>query len=102
MIVLMLAVFLLAFWGIDRRSIWLDEAYSVLVASQKFDGIIASLKNDTGPPLYYFILSVWIQIFGIGEFAVRSLSGVFYLLSLGAIYILGKSLYKDKITGLIC
>ena len=56
-----------------------------------------ALKADVHPPLYFQILYVWIRLFGPGERAVRSLSGWFYLLSVFALYRLGRELYGSKI-----
>ena len=55
------------------------------------------LKADVHPPLYFQILSVWIQLFGTGERTVRSLSGLFYLLSGFAVFGIGRELYGSKI-----
>lgn len=100
-VILILAIALFSFFGISGKSIWLDEACSVHIASHNFKGIIANLKNEGDPPFYYLLLALWTRAFGIDEFAVRSLSGTCYILSLLAVYLLGKSLY-DKKTGLLC
>ena len=88
-----------AFYG-AVKSLWLDEAYSVFVSGQSFSGIVAELYNDTHPPLYYLLLSIWMKIFGTGELAVRALSGTFYLLSVTAIYLAGRAVYEHQ-TGLL-
>lgn len=100
-IVSILAMTFFSFFGISSKSIWLDEACSVQGASYNFKGIIANLKNEGDWPFYCLLLALWIRVLGISEFAVRSLSAIFYILSLLAIYLLGKSLY-DKRTGLLC
>ena len=99
-IISLLATLLFIFFEINW-SLWLDEAYSVLLADRNFDEIIPTMENDSTPPFYYLVLAVWIRIFGIDPIAVRSLSGIFYVLCLIAIYKLGKSVY-DKKTGLLC
>ncbi len=97
-----LAIALFSFFGINR-SIWLDEACSVFVAGHDFEGIIREAKiEELSPPLYFLFLAVWIRIFGISELAIRSLSAIFYILSLAAVYALGKSIYNDRKTGLLC
>lgn len=88
------------FFGVDK-SIWLDEAYSVYLAKKDFVDIVQELKVDAGPPLYYFMLSTWVRIFGISELAVRSLSITYYLLSIIGIYYLAKMIYKKPQTALI-
>jgi uncharacterized membrane protein len=99
-IISILAIALFSFFGLDN-SIFVDEAYSVYVASHNFEDIIENLKNDNGPPLYYFLLAIWIKAFGTSEFVIRSLSSIFYILSIIFVYVLGKSFY-DKKTGLLC
>lgn len=96
-----LAMALFPFFGINR-SLWLDEAFGVFTASHDFEGIIRAVKSDASPPLYYLLLAVWIWVFGISELAVRSLSAIFYMLSLAAVYVSGKSIYNDRKTGLLC
>ena len=60
--------------GLTRHPIWLDEAYSIAVARQPLLAIAPSLADETGPPLYYLLLHVWIDLFGEGQTAVRLLS----------------------------
>jgi len=60
-----------------------------------------TLKADVHPPLYYQFLYVWVRLFGAGERAVRSLSGLFYVLSVFAVYGLGRALYGSK-TAFLC
>ncbi|KAF0248264.1 MAG: hypothetical protein FD167_2335, partial [bacterium] len=100
--IFLLTIPLFAFFGISR-SFWLDEAYSYfLAASGNFSQIVDAVKNTAGPPFYYFILAIWMKIFGISETSIRSLSSVFYILSLPAVYYLGKIVYKNKRTAFIC
>ncbi|HHT9124907.1 MAG TPA: glycosyltransferase family 39 protein [Candidatus Brocadiia bacterium] len=96
-----LAVALFSFFNIDR-SIWFDEAHSVLLTSHDHEGIINAVKKISHPPLYHLFLALWTRAFGMSELAVRSPSSIFYILSLVAIYVLGKSIYNDKRTGLLC
>ena len=62
---------------------------------------MAALKADVHPPLYFEILHLWIRLFGTSERAVRSLSALFYLLSVFAVYGIGRELYGTK-TALLC
>ena len=78
-----------------------DEVWSVKAASLNYASEMAFLKADVHPPLYYQILHVWVRLFGTGERAVRSLSALFYLLSVYALYGLGRALYGNK-TALLC
>lgn len=78
-----------------------DEVWSVKAASLDFSSEMEVLKADVHPPLYYQFLYLWIRLFGTGERAVRSLSGLFYIFSVLAVYGLGRGLYGDK-TAFLC
>jgi uncharacterized membrane protein len=78
-----------------------DEVWSIKAASLNFSSEVAALKADVHPPLYFQILHWWIHLFGTGERAVRSLSGLFYILSVFAVYGIGRELYGTK-TALLC
>ncbi|MFC1566984.1 tetratricopeptide repeat protein [bacterium] len=85
-----------------NQNIWLDEAYSVLVADKRMENIIKELTTDTSPPFYYILFSVWIKLFGIKEFAIQAFSGLSYLCSLLGVYLFSKHIYKNQKTALIC
>src|SRR5229473_7337335 len=53
-----------------------DEVWSIKAASLNSSAEMAALKADVHPPLYFLILHAWIRLFGTGERAVRSLSGL--------------------------
>jgi 4-amino-4-deoxy-L-arabinose transferase-like glycosyltransferase len=63
-------------------ALWLDEVLSVNIARLPLSQLHAALRHDGAPPLYYALLHVWIQLFGTGDAAVRSLSAVFSIVSL--------------------
>jgi len=63
---------------------WRDEAFSYFMAKKNIIEMIFLTAKDFNPPLYYFILHFWINIFGSSEIALRSLSIIFYW---GTIYV---------------
>jgi hypothetical protein len=80
-----------------NRSFWFDECCSVEIAGASWTGIIENLKaNAHTPPLYYFLLKIWMTLFGANEAGARTLSALFYLFSLAALYLLGKALFDRK------
>src|SRR3972149_237285 len=100
-LVLSSSTLLFSFFGITR-SFWFDECCSVEISNASWTGIIENLKaNAHTPPLYYFLLKPWMALFGANEASARSLSAVFYLLSILATGLLGKTLYNQK-TALLC
>jgi hypothetical protein len=78
-----------------------DEVWSIKTAGLNYNAGMTALKADVHPPLYFLILHSWIRLFGTGERAIRSLSGLFYLLSVFAVFGIGRGLYGTK-TGLLC
>ena len=73
-----------------RSSLWLDEALTVNYASLPLSELPDALKHDGHPPLFYALLHGWMNLFGSSDVAVRALSGVFGLLTLPLIWILGR------------
>jgi hypothetical protein len=81
------------------RPVWLDEANSVLIAKAGFTGIVDGLSRDNNFPLYYFVLSVWMRVFGDSEVALRSLSAIFYLGGCAATFVLARQLTGESRRG---
>jgi hypothetical protein len=75
----------LRFW--TTSELWLDEALTVNIARLPLSDIPDALRQDGAPPLYYFLLHFWMQVFGNGDFAARSLSGVFGIVALPLVWL---------------
>ena len=83
-----------------NRSLWIDEVYSISMrGSMSFVEIITT-TTDPHPPLYYLTLHTWMLLFGDSPIAARSLSLLFGIASIAAVYFLAHELY-DQQTGLI-
>ncbi len=78
------------------RSIWLDEANSISIASANLPGIIERLKVDNNFPVYYIILHFWMMLFGDSEAAVRLLSGICYAGATATVYFGAQRLFHDR------
>jgi uncharacterized membrane protein len=72
------------------EGIWRDEAFSYLLAKHSFIEIIFLTVKDFNPPLYYFLLHIWMSLFGNSEIAMRSLSLFFYVIGVFCMYELFK------------
>ena len=82
---------------LNSKSFWLDEIVSLEIAKK---GIIESwqyLKWENNPPLHYWLLHFWIKLFNTSEIALRLSSVLFGVLSILAIYLLGKKLANQKV-----
>ena len=75
---------------LTRSPLWLDEALSVNIASLPLGEIGDALRRDGHPPLYYWMLHGWMELLGTGDAAVRSMSGLFGVLSLPLAYEAGR------------
>jgi uncharacterized membrane protein len=90
----------LRLYALAGRSLWIDEGASVAFATLPWRSFLKVLWSYQGNmAFYYFLLHGWIHL-GDSESAVRSLSVLFGVLTIPAIYLLGKSLF-DRETGLI-
>lgn len=72
--------------------LWLDEALTVNIARLPLRAIPEALRHDGAPPFYYAVLHVWMRVFGDGELAVRSLSGVMALIAVPLAWLAGRRL----------
>jgi hypothetical protein len=79
-------------WGIGERGLWLDEAFSVLYTRLSWADVIELRRSGTNPPLYHFLLSIWVSVFGDSERAVRSLSALCGVAAVAAIIPLARRL----------
>lgn len=69
---------------LSTRSIFYDDAFSYFLSKQSWQAIISGTAADTMPPLYYFLLHIWLQVNdGIGWLRFLSV-----LLTLGGIFLL--------------
>jgi len=75
---------------VTLSELWLDEALSVNVARLPLGDIPDWLRHDGAPPLYYFMLHVWTDVFGTGNLAVRSLSGILSVVTLVPMWFAGR------------
>ncbi len=75
-----------------QSDLWADEALSVNIARLPLGDIPAALRHDGAPPLYYLLLHAWMDLFGTGNAAVRSLSGLLGTLTLVPIWFMGRRL----------
>lgn len=78
--------------GIARSPLWLDEALTVNISRMPLGRIGPWLRHDGHPPLYYWMLHIWMRIFGTSDSAVRALAGVFGVLLIPLAWLTAKRL----------
>ncbi len=104
-VVLFLGFLLLASLVLRTRalgaSLWMDEGLSIGIASQPFFDIPGVLRQDGSPPLYYLMLSIWMDVVGNGPADTQGLSVAISLLAVPLGLWAGWSLFGRR-AGLIC
>jgi 4-amino-4-deoxy-L-arabinose transferase-like glycosyltransferase len=97
---LLIAILVLAaalrFYRIDAQSFWNDEGNSARIAERSVELIVEGAAGDIHPPLYYLTLHVWRSLFGYGEAALRGLSAVFGIVTVGFVFLLGRRLFEAR------
>ena len=91
-----LAAFFLRVFRLGAQELWIDEAYSYLLAAQPDWFGPPTLANNT-PPLYHFLLRGWIEFFGTDETGIRLLSVVLGTLLVAAIIWAGRELFTPEV-----
>lgn len=74
-LILLLAAFF-RFYHLAGQSLWSDEGNSVALARRSLAEIAQRTAFDIHPPFYYWLLKIWIGVFGDSEVGLRSLSAV--------------------------
>jgi uncharacterized membrane protein len=90
----------LRIYQIERESLWLDEGITVYFSQMDIPTLFTKGLYETHPPLYYVILHFWIELFGVSELAIRSLSVFFNLITIIVVFRIGCLLYNSQ-TGLL-
>jgi mannosyltransferase len=81
----------LRFLLLGTKGMWLDETFSVWLASHSVGDMLQWLvKIDQHPPLYYLLLHSWIALVGDTPYYVRLLSVLFGASTIPVIYLIGK------------
>ncbi len=93
----------LRFYKLDFQSIWLDEIHTMIECNPKIsfkESYDIAAFREQMPQLYFLCIKLFSTILGHTPFVVRMFSALIGVVSLYAIYLLGKELKNSK-TGLI-
>lgn len=91
----------LRIYGLGSESLALDEFHSLETSDDSIGSILIGRPLVTNPPLYFVCLRIWVEMFGNSDTAIRSISVVFGILSILAVFMLGCTIF-DKKTALLC
>jgi hypothetical protein len=78
------------FMFVTRSDMWLDETLSVNIAHLPLHDLRDALRHDGAPPLYYVLLHFWTSLFGTGNAAARSLSGLCMLAAVVVVWFIAR------------
>lgn len=78
------------------NSLRLDEAQSLYQTNRTYEGTLRFVAQDVHVPLYHTLLHFWQQYFGNTVTAARSLSLVFFVLTIPATYYLAYYAFKQR------
>jgi mannosyltransferase len=70
----------LRLYRLEAQSLWYDEGVTAQVASQGLADLTRWTADDIQPPLYYYVESLWTQLAGRSEWALRFPSAFFGVL----------------------
>jgi len=85
------------FYNLNGQSLWSDEGNSVAMTAYTFSEIVQRTAYDIHPPLYYWLLKMWVMVFGTTEIALRSLSAFLGVVLVYLTYLLGQHLFTRRV-----
>lgn len=92
----MCASVVLGLWYGLQQSVWFDEAYSISLVTHSYGELVHLTSIDVHPPLYYLLLKLWTELFGLSEVALRSFSAVCGGLAIGVGLVLVRRLFGNR------
>ncbi|RLC78046.1 MAG: hypothetical protein DRI61_10485, partial [Chloroflexi bacterium] len=95
-LLLLLLAFLLRVYRLGAQSLWYDEGVSAYLTTLSPAELTRWTAEDIQPPLYYYVLYLWVRGAGRSEFALRFPSLFFGVLMVPMFYLLGKRLAGEK------
>lgn len=78
------------------QSFWRDEAFTYLLSIKSLPEIANLTAKDFNPPLYYWFMHLWIELFGQSEIILRLPSLIFFCATIYLIYLLLIEILKIK------
>ena len=91
---------LLRLYALNRQSLWFDEGVTVWKVAQPYSRLWGLNSIDTVPPLYYWLLKMWVGLWGLNDTSIRLFSALLGTATIPVVYSLGKTFFNVR-TGLI-
>lgn len=82
--------------AMQHGSAWFDESFSLHFASMPLGDMFGLIVHDVHPPLYLFLLNIWLKVFGTTLEMARLFSVLTGTLLVPVIFLLGKSVFGKR------
>ncbi len=94
LVVILLIAFFLRIWLLGAKNVWWDEGLAIWAIRKSWLATTLWTAADVHPPLYFWLLKAWVSLAGESEFAARFPSLICGMLTVAAVYPLGKLLLR--------
>jgi 4-amino-4-deoxy-L-arabinose transferase-like glycosyltransferase len=86
------------FFDLGGPPLWLDELFSLSFGRMPQSQLWSNwMVRETNPPLYYSLLHEWVRVFGDSAFAARAPSVLFGVVSIPAMFLVGRRLHSTPV-----
>lgn len=85
---------------LDHSGFWYDETFGLYFSQQDWGLIKHTSEWDLNPPLYYYFLWIWRNLFGISEYAIRFSSVLFSSLAAASLFVFAMKFF-NRTTALV-
>jgi len=83
--------------GLDRKSLWFDEIWTIYDISQPTLGeLLHHLEYSPQPPLYYAGLWGWVAVWGLNDITIRLFSAIFGVLTIPVLFVTWRNLLSPR------
>lgn len=98
LLLISLVAFAIRLINLGKLNLWLDEGYTTGYIHRGLSYIFRqSFTKEPNPPLYNFLMSLWIKAFGESEFSIRFPSAFFGALSISLVYLIGRKYVSERV-----
>ncbi len=89
---------LVRFPTLGEQSFWYDEATTWGIVAHGLGHVLATVpKTESTPPLYYVLLWLWAQVFGLGDAGLRAFSALCSTLTIPVVWMIGRRLISNRV-----
>lgn len=88
----------LGLWGLDRPGLWCDEIYTARWTRLPLEGLVAALRTDLHPPLYFLAEHALVRRLGESEVTLRLLSVLAGVATVAASFWAFRPILSDRLS----